>query len=47
MGKPARTPPFVMLLAFICLGTLAPGAYAGIFDLFSEDVPLNVEIADP
>ena len=47
MGKPARTRPFVLLLAFICLGTLASGAYAGIFDLFSEDVPLNVEIADP
>ena len=47
VGAPARTFSFVILLAFICLGSIAPGANAGIFDLFSEDVPLIVEIADP
>jgi hypothetical protein len=36
-----------MLLAFVCLGMMTHDAYAGIFDLFSEDAPLNVEIADP
>ena len=47
MGTTARTVSFATLLAFICLGAVTPGASAGIFELFSEDVPLHVQIADP